>query len=176
MDERGAADSATRHLIELGHSRIAFVAGSAEYGSSSKRIGGYRDALGEAGLPPDPGLVVQGDFHFDRAAQETRRLLERGDRPTAIIAENDEMAFAVLHVADEVGMAVPRHLSLISFEDTPGARFSVPPLTSIRQPTAAMIAKSCELLIAASSGEHIPDAVELPYTLVIRETTGACPD
>ena len=64
------------------------------------------------------------------------------------------MAFAALHVADRHGLRVPDDLSVISFEDTPGVRFSVPPLTAIRQPTAAMIAKACEQLIAIQPGQE----------------------
>jgi len=99
-------------------------------------------------------------------------LLSKPDRPTAIIADNDEMAFAALHVADRLDMSVPTDLSVVSFEDTPGVRFSVPPLTAIRQPTAAMIAKACDRLIAISHKEKGNGSFEIPFELIRRASTG----
>ncbi len=171
MDEAGAAAEATRFLIELGHTKIAFVAGSPEYGNSRRRIEGFRRALTQAGLPADAGLVLDGNFQFDKAATALDRALSEPGRPTAIIADNDEMAFAALHIADRLNLSVPRHLSVISFEDTPGVRFSVPPLTAVRQPTAKMIACACEKLISTARGENAMGSFELPYELVKRATT-----
>lgn len=172
MDEAAAAEAATRYLLDLGHERIAFLAGSSEYRGSQFRKRGYEMAMGSAGLTP---MLESADFNFERAADVARRWFGQSDRPTAIIAENDEMAFAVLHVADELGIAVPRQLSVISFEDTPGVRFSVPPLTAIRQPTAAMIARACKLLIDAADGGEASGEQILPFQLIKRETTGPVP-
>ena len=172
MDERGAAEAATRYLIDLGHERIGFLAGSAEYSGSRFRLEGYQAAMDGA---RDEPLVESAEFHFDRAAEVTRKWLGKKDRPTAIIAENDEMAFAVLHVADELGIRVPEALSVISFEDTPGVRFSVPPLTAIRQPTAAMIGRACDLLMEAAEGKEPEGEQVLPFQLIKRETTGPAP-
>ncbi len=172
MDEAGAAEEATRHLVELGHRRIGFVAGSLDYGNSRMRLEGFERAVSAAGLPPGSACVGKGDFHFDAAAQAIETMLASPNPPTAIIADNDEMAFAAMHVADRRGLSVPGNLSVISFEDTPGVRFSVPPLTAIRQPTAEMIAEASKQLIAASRGETAAGTYELPYTLVRRATTG----
>ncbi|WP_309660559.1 LacI family DNA-binding transcriptional regulator [Sphingomonas sp.] len=170
MDEAGAAREATRHLLALGHRRIAFLAGSSAYGNSALRLDGFEAAMADDGASAG-GMVVRGDFHFERAAEAVSDLLRAGDRPTAIIAENDEMSFAVLHVANRLGLAIPADLSLISFEDTPGVRFSVPPLTAIRQPIAAMIGQACEKLIAIRGGAEARDEYVLPYELVVRSTT-----
>lgn len=170
MDEEGAAREATQHLLGLGHRRVAFLAGSSDYGNSALRRRGFESALAQAG-PGHAGMTVPGDFQFDRAARAIRELLDKPDRPTAILSENDEMSFAVLHVANRLGLAVPGKLSLISFEDTPGVRFSVPPLTAIRQPTAAMIGRACEKLIAIRGGEDARGVFILPYELVVRATT-----
>ncbi len=170
MDEAGAASAATRHLLALGHRRIAFLAGSSDYGNSALRLDGFEAAMADDGASAG-GMVVRGDFHFERATEVVGNLLRANDRPTAIIAENDEMSFAVLHVANRLGLSVPRDLSLISFEDTPGVRFSVPPLTAIRQPTAAMIGQACEKLIAIRDGEEARGDYVLPYELVVRSTT-----
>lgn len=172
MDEAGAAHAATMHLINLGHRYIAFIAGAPNYGNSARRLAGFYRALAESGLGEASGTVGSGDFHFDAAAKVIETIFSRPDRPTAIIADNDAMAFAALHVANRHGLSVPSDISIISFEDTPGVRFTVPPLTAIRQPTAAMIAKACERLIAVSNGEAAYGAFQLPFSLVSRESTG----
>lgn len=172
MDEEGAARAATRHLIDLGHRRIGFLSGRLDYGNTGLRVGGYTDEMQRIGESP---LAEVGDFEFDRAADITSAWLRSERRPTAIIAENDEMAFAALHIANRIGIGVPAELSLVTFEDTPGVRFSVPPLTAIRQPTAAIIARSCELLIAIARGESVERKHVLPFELIVRETTARCP-
>jgi LacI family transcriptional regulator len=173
MDEEGAAHAAATKLIELGHQRIAFISGAPSYGNSARRLSGFYQALKEAGLEESLGRVGTGNFHFDTAASVIETMLLREDRPTAFIADNDAMAFAALHVASRFGLRVPDDVSIISFEDTPGVRFSVPPLTAIRQPTAAMIAKACEKLIAVSKGEAGTGSYQLPFELVVRESSGA---
>jgi LacI family transcriptional regulator len=171
MDEVAAARAATRHLIALGHHRIAFIAGAANYGSSALRIAGYRAALAEAGIARD--LVGDGDFHFETAEGVIDALLSAPDRATAVIADNDEMAFAALHSASARGLRVPEDLAVVSFEDTPGVRFAVPPLTAIRQPVAEMIAHACSSLIAIVEGNGAPAAYEIPFELVCRASTGS---
>lgn len=175
MDESGAAREVTEMLIGLGHERIAFISGGANYGNSTLRIAGFQQALVEAGLREEAGLVGTGEFRFDVASVVVRSWLEQTNRPTAIIADNDEMAFAVLHVANEYGLTVPADLSIVSFEDTPGVRFSVPPLTSIRQPTAQMIGTACHMLIAMANGESGNGSFELPYELCVRASTSGPP-
>lgn len=172
MDEVGAGYTATRHLAELGHRQIAYLAGSPEYGNSQMRLEGYRDALTSLGLAIREDWIGKGGFRFDRAGDVARNWLTQPDKPTAIIADNDQMAFAVLHTADRLKLKVPGDISLISFEDTPGVRLSVPPMTAIRQPTAAMIARACRGLIGASSGEMTNGCYELPFEFIRRESTG----
>ena len=175
MDEGGAASEVARHLIDLGHRRLTFIAGSPGYGNSRRRVEGFRAATRAAGIAEDAASVLNGDFNFATTADVLMPLLQSGERPTAIIADNDAMAFATLHVADRCGIAVPQGLSVISFEDTPGVRFSVPPLTAIRQPTARMIACACEKLIANAAGEPAAGSFEIPYELIVRATTAKPP-
>lgn len=172
FDDAKASHAAVEHLSKLGHERIHLLAGDSHYRASRARRYGYGTAMREAGLTPE---MEEGQFSFDKASEIAMRWLAKPDRPTAIIAENDEMAFAVLHVADELGVKVPEALSIISFEDTPGVRFSVPPLTSIRQPTAAMIGRACELLMDAAEGKDVGGEHILPFELIERETTGPAP-
>ncbi len=175
MDESGAAKAVTQLLIGQGHRRIAFIAGAPNYGNSLLRVAGFRGAHADNRLNPDDAFVATGGFSFDVAAGVIRSLLDRPDRPTAIIADNDAMAFAALHVANERGLRVPESLSIVSFEDTPGVRFSVPPLTAIRQPTAAMIATACRQLIAIAGGAQGNGAFVLPYELIVRASTAGPP-
>lgn len=171
MDDAGAMREATRHLLDLGHRSIGFLAGPFNYGPSQKRRDAFRETLAEAGIPAEAAPVGVGNFYFDMAVEALDSMLAAPSPPTAIIADNDKMAFAALHVAASRGLKVPDDLSVISFEDTPGVRFSVPPLTAIRQPTAAMVGKACAQLIALSKGEEGLGAFELPYEFVVRATT-----
>ena len=173
MDEGSAAREVTEKLLALGHRRFAFIAGTSSYGTSLARIAGFRQAILTAGLPGDAGFVGNGEFNFETAVKVTADAMLHDRPPTAIIADNDEMAFAALHVANSKGLRVPSDLSVVSFEDTPGVRFSVPPLSAIRQPTAAMIAKACERLIAAAAGAEAAGSYELPYTFVERASIGS---
>ena len=174
MNEREAGAAATRHLTALGHQRIGFIAGNERFAASEARRQGYVDALQEAGITVDAALQAPGDFTYESGVTAVTRLLSLEDRPTALVASNDEMALAALHCAGRSGLSVPADLSIVSFDDTPGARLSVPALTCIRQPISEMAASAAELLIAASrDGQHTPADHQLPFRLIVRESTTA---
>jgi LacI family transcriptional regulator len=173
MDDRAAAETATQHLIGLGHKRVGFITGSDEYALSADRLEGYRRAMRSAGLD-DAALIGKGDFTFASGVEATRRLLALENPPTGIVASSDQMSLAALDTAKERGLDVPRDLSIVSFDDTPIVKFSTPPLTAIRQPIAPMAARAAELLIAANSGEAGPATVQiLPFELIVRGSTAA---
>ena len=175
MDDAHAAEVATAHLIGLGHRRVGFITGSDEYTLSAARLEGWRRAMRAAGLEDAEELIGRGDFTFDSGITAATQLVSLADPATAILASNDQMSLAALHVAEARGLAVPRDLSIISFDNTPVARFSVPPLTAIAQPIAAMTARAAELLIEAKQGKPDPDAPSvLPFELVVRASTGPC--
>lgn len=171
MDDRAAAAAATEHLVEMGHRKIGFVSGSTEYLASASRLEGYRQAMQTAGLSIDEGWEQPGDFSFESGESATEKFLSLPNRPTAIIASNDEMAFAALHRADQHNIAVPEELAVVSFDDTPGVRFSVPPLTSIRQPIAAMAARAAAELMQDGAKDQQGLEITLPFELIIRGTT-----
>lgn len=169
MDEAGAAAVATRHLLALGHRRIGFLTGSAAYAVSGERLAGFKTAMAEVGAPIGEGWVQQGEFSFESGLASADALLALAERPTAVIASSDEQALAMLHRARDRGLDVPRDLSLISFDDTPPIGFSLPPLTAIRQPTAAMAECAAGLLIERQG--HDPSGTPphvLPFELIIR--------
>jgi LacI family transcriptional regulator len=175
MDDEDAARSATQHLIDLGHSRIALISGSDEYALSQWRVDGWRAAMREAGLDQQ-NLLASGDFSYASGARAARALLATDNPPTAIIASNDQMTLACLETARDLELRVPEDLSLISFDNTPIVRFTLPPLTAVDQPIAATASRAVELIIAAQRGEALPDEpVVIPAQLVPRESTGPAP-
>lgn len=155
MDDHGSAHMATRHLIARGHRRIGFIAGSSDYNLSGWRVDGWQVAMAEAALSAD-GLLAAGDFSYASGERAARRMLQTADRPTAIIASNDQMALATLEVARSMAINVPDDLSVISFDNTPLVHFTQPPLTAIDQPIAATASRAVELIIAAQKGEDRP--------------------
>ena len=156
MADKIMATKATRYLIDKGHRRIGFIAGSPEYAVSARREAGWRETMENAGLSTD-GLREQGDFSFESGHRAAGVLLRKSGRPSAIIASNDQMALATNAVAHEIGLKVPGDVSIISFDNTPVTRFIQPPLTAIDQPIAATVSRAVELLIAANRGEELPE-------------------
>jgi len=172
MDEEEAAAVATRHLLALGHRRIGFLTGSADYAVSAERLAGFRSAMVAAGAAIDESWIRQGEFSFESGLAAADALLALCRRPSAIIASSDEQALAVLHRARGAGLAVPADLSIISFDDTPPVSFSLPPLTAVRQPTAAMAERAASLLIGERglSGTGADPHI-LPFEFVVRGST-----
>lgn len=171
MDDERAARLATEHLVELGHRRIGFISGSDEYSLSQWRVDGWRVAMKASGLDTS-GLLASGDFTYASGEAAARELLSGAEPPTAIIVSSDKMSLATLEVTRNLGLNVPRDLSLISFDDTPIARFAVPPLTSVDQPIAATASRAVELIIDAQRGAALADEiVVIPAGLVRRQST-----
>ena len=170
MGDEESSYLATQHLIELGHRHIGFIAGSEEYSLSNRRIDGWRRAMSMAGFEVS-GLCVRGDFSYDSGAESARILLKRDDRPTAIIAGNDQMTLATLDVAIAMGLKVPHDLSLISFDNSPVVRFTEPKLTAIDQPIAATFSKAVELLILNGNALDQSQPVLVEGRLVERGST-----
>jgi LacI family transcriptional regulator len=137
-NDREAVAEATRHLIELGHSRIAFVAGPHGFRSAAERRAGFEQAIHESGIRLPRSLIADGTYRFDSGIAAGDRLLDVSPRPTAIICCNDEMAAGVMHAARQRGLSVPDDLSLIGFDDTPIAAHIWPPLTTVRWPIIPM--------------------------------------
>ena len=168
--------AATRHLIELGHRRIAAIGGPDSLWSCRTRLDGYRSALRRAGLAVDERLIRVGSLTPADGAALAASLLEAADPPTAIVAANDAQAFGVLQALAARGLRAPGDLSVTGFDDLPVAAWSAPPLTTVRQPLAAMATSAFWMLTrAADSGPadaavH-PRHVELETTLIVRDST-----
>jgi LacI family xylobiose transport system transcriptional regulator len=163
---------AARHLLGLGHRRIAMINGPDTYLCCRARFDGYRAALEMAGVRFDPGLVRTGPLYVEGGQAQARALLRRADRPTAVFAANDLQALGVYEAARELGLRVPQELSVVGFDDLPFVRWHSPALTTVRQPLAEMGAAAATMLLRMVGGdapEH--DRVELPTSLVVRGST-----
>ena len=170
MGDEGSARRATEHLIALGHSRIGFIAGPKEYDLSNWRIDGWREAMATAALSCD-ALCVRGDFGYDSGVLAANALLDLQDPPTAIIGSNDQMTLAALDAAKARGLHIPGDLSLISFDNTPVVRFTVPELTAVDQPIAATFSKAVELLITNGDALVPHQPVVIEGSLIERSST-----
>lgn len=165
---------ATRHLIELGHRRIGFIAGREDLASSALREAGYRRALEEAGIAYDPAVVRTGDYRLDSSRTSATELLTLTDRPTALFAANDISAIGAMEVAKALGIDVPGDLSIVGFDDIPESMSTTPQLTTIHQPIQAMGAAAIAMLIELLDEHPLATThVRLPTSLVVRGTTRA---
>ena len=175
VDDRAAVLELVAHLVSLGHTRIAHIAGHRDHGASEWRLQGYRDALRHARLKFRREWLEQGEFTFESGMRAARRLLSLGPRPTAIFAANDDMAAGVLRVAVELGLSVPRDLSVCGFDDVPIAQHVTPALTTVRQPTRDMGRLATLELLRSLREPHGGRMVSVDYTLQLRASTGPAP-
>jgi DNA-binding LacI/PurR family transcriptional regulator len=169
-DERTTIARAVGHLAELGHTRIAHVAGPAALVHAAERRDAWRDALLAARLPA--GRAVAGGFTGSGGAKATRTLLRARDRPTAIVYASDVMAIGGLGVARELGLRVPEDVSIVGFDDIPLAALVTPPLTTIRQDPVAAGRAATRLLLARLRDGPVEVPTLPPPALVVRASTG----
>ncbi|HLI91313.1 MAG TPA: LacI family DNA-binding transcriptional regulator [Ktedonobacteraceae bacterium] len=150
VDNRGGAYAAVRHLLRLGHRRIAHIQGPMRRHCSRERYQGYLQALEEEGIALDPALVVEGEFTTasGRAAACKLFSLPKEQRPTAIFAGNDGTAYGVLAAAEEHGLRVPGDIALVGFDDVATSAHVRPALTTVRQPFYEMGQLGAELLLS----------------------------
>lgn len=170
---RGAYD-AMSFLLSLGHRRIGFITGTMELGSARDRLDGYHAALKDHGIPADSHLLCEGDFMQPQGYQCAQELLSLPERPTAIFASNDMMAFGVMEAARERGLRLPEDLSIVGFDDIPQASYVHPALTTIRQPLEEMGRSATHLLLKYIAHPNAEiERIELPTRLIIRESCQA---
>ncbi|SMH43393.1 LacI family transcriptional regulator [Rathayibacter oskolensis] len=171
-DDFGGAVLAVRHLVELGHRRIALLGGRPDLESSHLREAGYRRALADAGIPFDADLARVGHYSYDASLGPVRELLSREDPPTAVFAANDASAIAAVEVARGLGVAVPERLSIVGFDDVPDASRIAPALTTVRQPLHRMGRSATRALLTLIGGGTLgEERVLLRNRLVVRGST-----
>ena len=170
VDDFKGAHRATHHLIELGHRRIAHIAGPQDHADSVERLKGYRKALEDGGIPFDPKLVVVADFHEPSGAQAINQLLDTKQSFTAVFASNDQSAYGARLALYQRGIRVPEDVSLIGFDDLPGSRYVIPPLSTIHQPVYELGQAAARVLLKLIEGGKSRVALPEPE-LVAREST-----
>ena len=174
IDNAAGAEAMVRHLVGLGHRRIALIGGAPGNTDAQARRAGYRRALRESGVAADPALVVDGDFTESSGHAAARTLLALSERPTAVFAANDSMAIGALRAFREAGLDVPDDIALGGFDDIPVARYVTPALTSVHVPIHEMGARAVEAVLdAVESGEgDRTSTITLSTRLVVRESCG----
>lgn len=151
-DNEGGSYAATRHLIDLGHRRIATITGSPHLATSTERLRGYRRAMKEAGISVPSSYVEKGNFDRASGFEAGLRLLRPVTRPTAVFAGNDLMAMGVLLAVRELGLHCPEDVSIVGFDNLDATELLLPPLTTIDQPAYRLGATAMEMLIQRISG------------------------
>lgn len=146
-NDRAAVQSAVERLIQLGHKRIALVAGPSGFRSARERRAGFLAALERNSLEHDPALEVEGTYRFTSGIEAAEQLLSLDERPTAIFSSNDEMAAGILQYANKNGIRVPDELSLIGFDDAPLAALLWPTLTTVRWPIEQMAMQAARKIV-----------------------------
>ena len=168
--------AATRHLLDLGHRRIAAISGPNRMMCARARVDGYRSALASVDVPFRPELVREAGFQHEGGHAAARALLRLppGERPTAVFAGNDMQALGVYEAARELGLRVPDDLSVVGFDDLPITRWIGPPLTTVRQPLAEMGEAASRLVVDLARGKRPANLrLDLATPLIVRSSTAA---
>lgn len=173
IDNRAAAGLAVGHLAELGHRRIGHVTGPRGNVLTEARLGGTADTLAARGLPFPAEAIYSGDFSLEsgRAAAALWLAQPRDTRPTALFFASDAMACGFIGEVQRHGLAVPRDVSVVGFDDIELIAHIAPPLTTIRQPRALIGKLAAERMLARLRGEAGEDDTIVPVELVIRAST-----
>jgi LacI family transcriptional regulator len=167
IDNVRGALLATRRLLDAGRAPVAFI-GSLE-SAYDERFAGYRQALEEHGMPGEERYVRFGDMRQESGHRLFLRMIEDGDRPRSVFAENDLMALGCLQAARECGLRVPEDIAIVGFDDIPFASFPEVQLTTIRQPTYDMGRMAVDILLGSASAARARQVVLEPQ-LVVRRT------
>ena len=173
IDNARAAGEAMAHLYSLGHRRIGVVTGPLVSPLSRDRLRGATSHARRAGAERNL-IVVQGDFSIESGVAAGERLFRDKAAPTAVFCFNDEMAIGVLNAARQRGLAVPRDVSLIGFDDIRFAQYTEPPLTTVAQPMREIGERLVRMILdILEGGVTNPEPITLPHRLVLRATTAA---
>ena len=171
-DNEAAAHRAASHLIEIGHRSIGIVSALQRNNDrAAARIAGFRRAFAENGIEARPDWHVEVPYTLGDAREAARYLLGLGERPTAVVCGNDVIAYGVLLEAERSGHSVPRHLSVVGFDDLEWSRHLRPSLTTIQVPTEITWMRAGEYLIRRLSGERVMMHHEIDFALIVREST-----
>jgi LacI family transcriptional regulator len=164
--------AATRHLLSLGHRRVAYLGGPAMAVCNQARMHGYRAAMEAEGARVPDAYVRPGEFTYETGLLGASVLLDLEEPPTAIFTGNDEIALGVIEAARARGLRIPEDLSVVGFDDTDIARMASPPLTTVRQPLREMGVAALRTALRLVNGDKVESHhIELATELVVRAST-----
>ncbi len=171
VNDKHGAVSITQHLIELGHKNIAFLSGDQHHESTKERLAGFTQAMENNNIAIKKDNIIEGEYSFESGVKGAKELLKRDDRPTAIVACNDEIAAGALFAARLEGLDIPNDISIVGFEDSPFSRQTWPKLTTVHQPNQKIAQMATELLIANRRAQTSEDAKIFIPEPVIRDSS-----
>jgi signal transduction histidine kinase/DNA-binding LacI/PurR family transcriptional regulator/putative methionine-R-sulfoxide reductase with GAF domain len=180
VDNTEGIHSIITHLVEThGYHRIGFIRGPENHQEAEQRYHTYTEGLDKYGLTLDPNLIVAGDFTESAGAEAVRVLLDQrkllpGKDFEAIIAANDTMALSMLDALQARGVRVPADVVLVGFDDKVDSQYTIPPLTTVRNPFRRIGMQAVEMLLAQIKGQSAPEVTTLPLDLIVRQSCG-CP-
>jgi len=166
-----ASLDATRHLIALGHRRIAYLGDRYGYQSDAERYTGYRQAVEERDLPFEPLLVAHGDGKPEGAETAIADLLALPQPPTAVFCYNDLSALGAMRQIRNRGLRIPADISVVGFDDLYISQYTDPPLTTVRQPMRQMGRMAMETLLQIFAGAESGHDIKVPGELIVRQST-----
>lgn len=167
-----ATYDATRHLLNLGHRHVAFVGGGLDLVVTIDRLKGYRQALSEAGIEEKPEYIVHHNFLREGGREAIHELMSIEPPPTGLVVTDDLMAFGIMNALTEMGLSIPRDISMISFNNILLSEFSTPALTSVDIDIFRLGHQAAELLLNRVHAKHgKPERMTIPHHIIERQST-----
>lgn len=171
QDDYSGAYQAVSYLLGLGHERVGFVSGSMETRTAQDRFRAYEDALRQRSVDPEAQFRGIGSFSEEYGASVLAQIMTSAPRPTAVFVASDIIAFGLLVAARSMGVRIPRELSVVGYDDIPGARYLSPPLTTVHSPLTETARAAAELIVdAIRSRGAKPRNIVVPAGMVFRES------
>ncbi|MBF7073857.1 LacI family DNA-binding transcriptional regulator [Glaciecola sp. MH2013] len=176
IDNKAGARTAVQHLLDLGHTCIAAVMGPKDTPSTLDRLAGYKQALTEANIEINRNLIIRGDYRTESGIEAMEKLLRLRHRPTAVFCFSDDMAIGAMNTLREYDYRIPQDISVIGFDDISYSKLMYPKLTTIRQPLEDIGRNCMRVLLEQLRGNKPAQKItELPFELVVRQSTGPVP-
>ncbi|MCH1928601.1 LacI family DNA-binding transcriptional regulator [Shewanella sp. A25] len=173
VNDKFGAVEITQHLIDLGHKDIGFLSGDLHHESTKERLQGYKQALTKNKLKLNKDYIIEGKYSFESGVTGANQLIALENRPTAIVACNDEIAAGALFAARLAGLDIPKDLSIVGFEDSPFSRQTWPKLTTVHQPNTEIAKVATELLIANRREQHTTLSKTFTPEPVLRDSSAS---
>jgi len=176
-DDVYGARLAVRHLISLGHRRIAYINGPEHWHSSQKRFAGYQAELAAHAIPFDPALAFPGDWEIEGGYQAGQGMLKLGQVPTAVFSANDLMALGAIQALQDAGLRVPEDVALVGYDNRDFTRIVRPKITTVSMPTYEMGQMAAEIILKQiAEGGEAQEEIKIKGQIFIRETCGSPED